>query len=512
MKIKKIISFTLSIIFTIGCFPFAISANALSQPFPKGTANSDYFRIPSLTTLKNGRIFASADIRYGDGTDSPANIDTGVRYSDDNGESWSEINLVNHFMDFEDVSVNQVKESSASFIDSTAVADSNGTIYLICDACPAFMGAPHAKPYKNGYIDGSIALCDKTTETSLESKELDKNHYPYYVGNFNNGFAPVQKFSDNKNYNGYYVDREYNLYTLNNDTYEKVMINQLDALGKKTDNLTHANIFYACSPIKIYPAFYIWLRTSSDGGESWNEPRILNLLISSSGFTAACPGKGLIMNYNGHDRIIFPIYDNNDGAERTSVIFSDNNGLGWHRSNKIKGGIFGRKSSEGQLVLMNNGVLRMYSRNAVGYIGYSDSYDGGVTWGDYHLDADLKYCSNCMVSFINYSGLIDGKKAIIASYPSAKKRKQGVIRIGLYDENNNVNWKYYYNVTADKTDFTFVYSCLAELKNGNIALFYENDKAALTYAEYSLDTLKINENKENLFTKIAKFFVNLFAG
>lgn len=512
MKLKKLISFSLSMIFTLGCFPFAVCANAISQPFPKGTADSDYFRIPSLTTINNGRVFASADVRYGEGTDSPANIDTGVRFSDDNGESWSEINLVNHFTDFEDVSADEVKTSSASFIDSTAVADGNGKIYLLCDACPAFMGAPYAKPFDNGYINGKIALCDKTTEASLESEKLDETHYPYYIADFENGFAPVKKFSDNTVYNGFYVDNEYNLYKMNNDSLEKVMINQLDKLGNKTEKLTQANVFYACSPVKIYPAFYLWLRTSDDGGKSWSKPYILNPQIASRGFTAACPGKGLVCQYNGSERVLFPIYDNNDGAERTSVIFSDDGGATWQRSNKIKGGIFGIKSSEGQLVMMNNGTLRMYSRNGAGYIGYSDSLDGGATWGKYHLDSELKYCSNCMVSFINYSGTIDGQKAIIASYPSAKKRKKGVVRIGLYDENNKVNWKYHYSATSDETDFTFVYSCLAELQDGNIALFYENDKAALTYTTYSPEELSVNDKKDTVFSKIAKFFVNLFAG
>lgn len=512
MKLKRIICYFLSLVILLGGFIMPFCANAISQPFADGTAGSVYFRIPSLTVLKSGRIFASADVRYGNGTDSPANIDTGVRYSDDNGETWSDIALINHFTDFIDKDSETVVKSSASFIDSTAVEDGKGNIYLICDACPAFMGAPYAKPYKNGYLNGKIAVCDKTTEDSLEIKELDEKHYPYYVDDFENGFAPIKKYIDNSVYNRYYVDKEYNLYTLNDDNFEKVMIDRLDENGNHTEEKTHANLFYACSPVKIYPAFYIWMRKSADGGESWSEPYILNPQIDSNGFTAACPGKGFVSSYNGKERILFPIYDNNDGAERTSIIYSDDEGTTWHRSTKIKGGIFGIKSSEGQLVMLENGVLRLYSRNKANFIGYSDSLDGGETWSRYRLDADLKYCSDCMVSFINYNGIIDGKKAIIASYPSQKKRKSGVVRIGLYDENNKIDWKYNFSVTDSKDDFTFVYSCLSQLDNDKIALFYENDKASLTYSVFGIDDLKINDKKDNFFNKIQRFFIRIIAG
>lgn len=510
MRFKKIISISLSMIFTFGCFPMC--AAAASQPFGNGTAGSEYFRIPSLTTLKNGRVFASADIRYGNGTDSPANIDTGVRFSDDGGESWSDIKFVNHFCDFEDRDSDEVIKSSASFIDSTAAADEYGNLYLLCDACPAFMGAPYAKPFDNGYIDGKIALCDKTTETALESEKLDKKHYPYYIDDFSGEFAPVRKFSDSSVYGGYCVDREYNLYKDNGGEKEAVMINQLTSLGEKTDKMIQANVFYACSPVKIYPAFYLWMRVSTDGGETFGNPVILNPQINSRGFTAACPGRGYTFDCNGKSRLMFPIYDNNDAAERTSVIYSDDCGATWHRSGKIKGGIFGRKSSEGQLVMLENGVLRMYSRNAAGYIGYSDSTDGGETWGRYHLDSELKYCSNCMVSFINYSRTVDGKKALIAAYPSKKTRKAGVVRIGLYDENNNVDWKYHFSVTDGGADYDYIYSCLSELEDGSISLFYENDKASLTYVNYAVDELKVNDKEENFFEKIGKFFVKVFAG
>ena len=117
---------------------------------------------------------------------------------------------------------------------------------------------------------------------------------------------------------------------------------------------------------------------------------------------------------------------------------------------------------------MNNGVLRMYSRNIAKHISYCDSTDCGETWGEYTLDKSLEYCSNCMFSVINYSKKIDGKDAIVISYPSLKIRKGGVICIGLYDENNNVEWKYKKRVTNSLYPFSFVYSCITEDSEGSI--------------------------------------------
>jgi len=73
----------------------------ITNPYLSGTFNSKLFRIPAILTLKNGRILACADVRYGNGTDDPANVDTGIRYSDDNGVTWSEPAFVNAFDDME---------------------------------------------------------------------------------------------------------------------------------------------------------------------------------------------------------------------------------------------------------------------------------------------------------------------------------------------------------------------------------------------------------------------------
>lgn len=478
---------------------------SITNPYAPGTANSKLFRIPAILTLKSGRILACADVRYGNGTDDPANIETAIRYSDDNAKSWSDVIFVNHFNDMEDSDHNIAIPSSASFIDSAIVEAPDGTVYHVCDACPAYMGLWSAGTYgnSNGYINDKLALCDKTTPDKAENTKLTKENYPYYVGEFVNGFAPVLKFEDNTSYNDYFVDKAYNLYQKKLNAFSPVMIKQLKKDGTLSSKEIIANIFYAYSPIKLYPTYYLWVKKSTDGGETWSDGKIINTEVNSKGFTGFSPGRGICLENNGKTRVIFAIYDNNDGREYASTIYTED-GETWHRSEKANQVGVAGKSSESQLVLLNNGILRMYSRNLAGYIGYCDSYDCGETWGKYTLDKELVYCSNCMFSIINYSKNIDGKNALIISYPSTKIRKSGVIKIGIYGEDNKVEWKYRKNVTTSLIPFTFVYSCLTEDTDGMIIDLYESYKAELSIVRYSINELKSHDKPERSIIKKIK--------
>ncbi len=467
----------------------------ITNPYAPGTANSKLFRIPAIYTLRSGRIIACADIRYGNGTDDPANIETAIRYSDDNGASWSDVKFVNHFDDMEDEDHNEAIPTSASFIDAAIGEFEDNVVIHVCDACPAYMGLWSAGTYGkgNGFIDGHLAICDKTRADNAESTKLDKEHYPYYVGDFDGGYAPVLKFSDNTNYNGYYVDEDYNVYIKDASGLSPVMIKQMKKDGTLSDKDIQANTFYAYSPIKMYPTYYLWVKKSTDGGETFGKGKIINLEINSTGFTGFAPGRGIAVERDGKKRIIFAVYDNNDSREYTSVIYSDDGEI-WHRGKKAnKVGLAG-KSSETQLVMMNNNVLRMYSRNIAKYVSYCDSTDYGETWSEYTLDKGLHYCSNCMVSFINYSKAIEGRKAIIAAIPDKKIRKGGVIKIGLYGEDNKVTWKYQKKVTDSLLPFSYVYSCVTETAEGKILDLYESDKAEISIKEFTLKDLMVKEN------------------
>ena len=171
----------------------------VKNPYESGTFDSKLFRIPAIITLKNGRVLACADVRYGNGTDDPANVDVGYRYSDDNCETWSEPKFVNAFDDMEFFDHNKAIPTSASFVDSAVVQAEDGTIYHMCDACPAYMGLWSAGTYgkENGFIDGKLAVCDRSSYSKAESTKLNKDNYPYFVDDFaEDGFAAVRKFEN----------------------------------------------------------------------------------------------------------------------------------------------------------------------------------------------------------------------------------------------------------------------------------------------------------------------------
>ncbi len=484
----------------------------ISNPYEAGTFNSKLYRIPALVTLKSGRILAVSDIRYGNGTDDPANVDIALRYSDDDGKTWSEGIFINEFCDMEYEDHNDAIPTSASFVDSAIAVDENGTIYHACDACPAYMGLWSEGTYgkDNGFIDGKLALCDFTAFEKAESTTLNKTNYPYYIDDFSDdGFAAVKKFSDNENYQNFYVNKAYDVFVKENDEYKPVLISQMKKDGTIGDKQITANVFYALSPIKLYPTYYLWMKQSFDNGETFSDGRILNLDVNSRGFTGFAPGRGLSFEYKGKNRVAFVIYDNNAHREFSSVIYTDDGGKTWKRSEKAnKVGVSG-KSSESQLVVLNNGVIRMYSRNVAGFISYCDSVDGCETFSEFKQDKALSYCSNCQFSVINYSKETEGKKVLVISYPSQKIRKCGVIKLGFVNNDNSVDWRYRKNVTTSIKPFSFVYSCLTELSDGSVADLYESDKAELSFKRYSFEDLTVNEKGLSLLEKIKSEIKNI---
>lgn len=470
----------------------------ITEPFPKECMGSRCFRIPAMLTTRKGTVMAVCDARWNHGLDSAGNLETVAARSCDGGISW-ERQFVNHFEDVADGSDRCIY--SAGFIDPILCEDSEGTLYLLTDLCPAFVGGWAVNGMvcgqQNGgrHPNGGLALKEIESYTCAETQELNETTYPYYVGAAGeDGYLPVLRVKDGQPYQGYLLDDEMYLYQRREGVAEKVMIPQLDGQGEKTDRLIHANVFFAASPLKAYPTFQIVCRVSTDDGKTWSRMRFVSGQIGGRGFTATCPGRGYSFQYQGKERVLIPIYDNNLGTEFASVIYTEDKGVTWTRGKRAQETGFKEngeyvKSSESQIVEMPGGYLRMYSRNLINQITYTDSHDGGATWSPYKREPALKYCGNCMVSVINYSRPIEGKPALIASYPEGDgefgHRVNGVIAIGLVGENDEINWKYHYSVNQAP----YYYSCLTELPDGDIALWYEYEEYAIRYLTYSLEEL-----------------------
>lgn len=460
------------------------------QPFDHKEYGSERNRIPALYTLNDGSVMAGADIRYGHGADSPNNIDIAVAISKDGYTDWNYI-MVNHFDDYADL---VTSTDSASFIDSVIVQSSTGRIFMLADAQPSECGYLQCKT-GTGYceIDGKKHLL------LTKGNNGDKlNTFKYYVGEFNGDFAPIFTRNDNK-ITEYSLDREFRLYKNGEPLYA-------DQKGSENVKIQQ-NIFYSCAELKCYRTTYLWLRYSDDNGKTWSHPQIISGQVKKEkeSFLGVGPGRGVVINHNGKERILFCVYDNNGLFkdpifENASAIYSDDNGATWHRSNKIevKKGI--RKTSEAQLVKIegeNYKALRMYARNLSNYIAYADSTDGGETWTEFCADKVLEGTRNCMVSLMETSKKIDGKQVILCSAGgNLKARADGVLRVGVTEADGKVNWISTYHLTQG----FYGYSCLTELSDGNFAVFYEDEAAHLKYTVFSVsEDGVINEiNGENI--------------
>lgn len=460
------------------------------QPFCNKEFQSERNRIPALYTLNDGSVMAGADIRYGHGSDSPNNIDIAVAISKDGYTNWDYV-MVNYFDDYKDT---VTSTDSASFIDSVIAQSKTGRIFMLADAQPTECGYLQCKT-GTGYaeIDGKKRLLLTT------GKNKDKlNTFAYYVGDFNGDYASIFTRKDSK-ITEYSVDREFRLYKNG----EPLYADQKGTEGVKIQQ----NIFYSASEFKCYKTTYLWLRYSDDNGKTWSTPSILSEQVKKDkeSFLGVGPGRGLVIDHNGKERILFCVYDNNGLFkdpifENASVIYTDDNGATWHRSSKIKIKSGLKKTSEAQLVKIegkNYSAIRIYARNLSNYIAFADSTDGGETWTEFRADRALEGTRNCMVSLMDTTKKIDGKQMLLCSAGgNLLARADGLLRVGVTEDNGDVNWISTYHLTQG----FYGYSCLTELSDGNFAVFYEDEPSHLKYTIFSVsDKGEITEiNGENL--------------
>ena len=473
------------------------------NPIPQAATDSNCFRIPALTTLSNGWVVAAADVRWNHNADNPGNLDTIVSVSKDNGQTW-DWEIVNYFGDYAPSTHDAL---SASFIDPALVQDpETGKLWMFIDVTAA--NGKYGKGSTGFTDDGCMLVAHLPEKVGQRAPETPASYI--YCVSADTASATYQgktlraivNVADRTQATGYYVDAFMDLYCDGDNGVERVMCDQ-----QGSDKLVQCNLFYKQSEWKVYPTGYLMLRsaTVTETGLTWDDPIFPGGLRgtvpgSTAGFFGACPGRGTITKTG---RIVFSVYDaenDNHSREFASIIYSDDHGATWHRSDRaISQGDTG-KASESQVVVLPNGGLRMYSRNSIDYIGYTDSADNGQTWGTYKRDTALPYVGNCMISFINLEGKLtdaDGntyEHLILGSYPKGSGRANGVVRIGYVNtqaEGQPVVW-----LNTDDVRYSgyFAYSCLTQLQvdgkpSGNFAIFYEGTNGPITYTAVSVTDL-----------------------
>lgn len=437
------------------------------NPFEAGTLGSKLYRIPAIMTLNDGSVMAAADMRYNHGSDSPNNLDTLVAVSKDGYTDWQHT-VVNYFDDYAD---DATDKASASFIDSViAQSKKTGRIFMVTDAYPSRAWVLDSKK-------GSGCVTVNGKKYFALSRDGSDN-YCCYIGDFDdNGYAPVMNITDNRK-TEYSVDTEYRLYCNS----QPVMTKQVGS-----DKEVQQSVFYESSSLKLLRTTFLWLRYSDDNGKTWSAPVMLNAQIKDEkeGFLGIAPGRMVVTNYKGKERIIFLVYTHGRvGNESVLSVYSDDNGVTWHRGERVRHSAAVGKTSECQIIELDNGVLRMYCRNAGKFVASCDSTDGGVSWTQARAIEELPSNGNCMLSFINTDKTVGGKKVIMGSYASNQfKRADGVVRTGVIEKDNSVTWLDTYHVNQG----FFAYSCLTQLSDGNIGFLYEDEPAHISYKVLTVD-------------------------
>lgn len=422
---------------------------------------SDYYRIPSLITAKDGVLVACADARYCSGMDNPNRIDKVIRRSFDCGKTWEDMTIA-------------VKEHGSKQLRSSAAIDpvmvyfeSKNRILLMYSHTPAGIGIRNSK-------------C---------SRGEDENGNKYIKGRFGKKYLLKSEklFKKNGKETPYTVDKNGNV-----------------SNGKKT----FGNI-YTGGRFREENTSYLMMVYSEDNGQTWSEPRSLNRMVKKDymSFIGPGPGCGIVIKHGRYaGRVVVPIYF----GTRTfplrlscTVIYSDDGGESWqlgetpNNTRDVNGKRLNCMTvkademlTESQLIEQEDGTLKYFMRNhakphstAVAY-----SKNGGESWQDFRLDDNLPQ-PICQMSVIKLENT--EKPTVVFINPADRtKRQNGTVRLSE-DDGETFAW------SRLLKEGDFVYSSAAQMPNGEIGVLFEPDTACREIKFASFTTEWIKEGGKN---------------
>ncbi len=478
-KTKKMLAFFMALVMALTAFPLYAFATVESgayagahgtvegNPFTPGEP-SQMFRIPNLVTLDDGTLVAQADARWNGGMDGGGN-DSMVAVSTNNGATW-DWQMLTYYPDNGDV----FDPSSTSICDS-ALATDGKNVYSLSTFFPAGVAL-------NSSSANNRPVSDKAFDSQgrLLLQRSGESGYNYYLGAFDSddASARAQIYQSNGTpVSGYTVDHDFYLY--NN--------------GSKTNE----TLFYSDCEFQTVKTTFLVFRTSADGGRTWSPMKLLNVKNSGEQFYGVGPGRGAALP---DGTIIFGCYSWNgsESSQASSFIYSKDGGQTWQRMENVPQLMiwlpYGRWTSECQPVILDDGTVRLFMRNARPRINYIDAVWNGerYVWNGDPVSLDLDVygedftiTENNQYSVIPYSKqvLYNGNyyKVLIVSHANGggSSRSNGTLTFLLMDSNNQF-------VAATQTQLWagfFGYSCLTEMPGGQVAILFENveDPATITF-------------------------------
>ena len=224
---------------------------------------------------------------------------------------------------------------------------------------------------------------------------------------------------------------------------------------------------------------------SKDDGKTWSEKRDISpeCKLPHMKFFGTAPGVGI--QTKGGD-LVFCIYtteEGNDSVMTPYLIVSNDYGKSWSLSETWAD----KKTSvtETQIVELPDGMWMVNSRNHYGEQRrlVATSKDKGKTWSEISFDDQLP-CPTCMASLISIPHPKKKNKQLLvfANPASEKGRKDGTVRIS---DDNGKTWLWSKLVKPGP----YGYSCLTQLPDGNIGLFYEGGESKLFFTKLSIENI-----------------------
>lgn len=434
--------------------------------FAPGQKGSNNYRIPSLLKTAKGTLLGAIDKRHQHQADW-GNIDIALRRSFDHGTTWEDDQVI---IDLKSNEIAPGAANSAFLIDASMVQDIDpthphgGRIFMLVDMFPQGQGF--------------FSIDSDAAEFKTPYVEVDGEKYLH--------------LRDNKG-TSYYVTEEgdvFNLATKAKSNYTVTMQSKLgqpyNDLGDLYDNgklVGNIYLAFTATPVRAMSTIYLWLTYSDDDGATWSQPKDLTPEVKEDWmyFMGTGPGTGLKLE-NGD--LVFPIYTTNKNlgpSQSTGMIGSSDNGETWSNYESVNDGriVDGQVLSaetlnsnnyintEAQVVQLNNGDLKMFSRNLSGKVLMSTSKDNGKTWEDVLEKIDV---TDVYVQLSAIKVDRDGKEYIMIASASGPGRSNGTIKLLEVGQDSSLTL---INETSIQKG-EYQYNTLQQLDNGRFGVFYEH--------------------------------------
>lgn len=218
---------------------------------------------------------------------------------------------------------------------------------------------------------------------------------------------------------------------------------------------------------------------SDDDGRTWSKPRDISRQVKAPHLlNANTPGAMIQLTQGPHrGRIVTGLWGarplSDDGNETRTwqivVVWSDDNGQTWQRSEPLQDVSGKGYPNECQVAEASSGEIVLISRNQNGDLFRKKAFsgDGGETWTSLDIDRGLPSVA-CMGALIKGPTHEDGSWDLWASFPSNTRRENGQIAVS---RDNGRTWNIVHIIPG-----LFSYSALqVSADQRSLLCFYESN-------------------------------------